>query len=135
MRAIGRFFGRLLACRAAHALFVTHLCLVIFAFADKPAENPPDYDCAPGLETNRGLLAGRTLHFSYESPLLKTLLILDIPSMIPSALLGPPVESHFCDYAASWVAALILLFFSSAQWWLIGYWIECAARAVKRQLP
>lgn len=135
MRTVVRFIGRVLASRAGHVLFVIHLCLAIHAFAGKPTADIPEHDCPLGLESSGGVLAGRPFHYHYESALLKTLLVLDSPSIIPASLLIVPIEGMFSFYAGSWVAALILLFFSSAQWWLIGYWIECIARAVKRTLP
>ena len=69
-----------------------------------------------------------TIHFHYESSLLKALLILNLPSLIIAGIIGNPfarlksLSESF--WWVEWLNDAIAFICVSAQWWLIGYCVE-----------
>ena len=126
-KSILHFLKRIALSRVGHLLLIVHLCLVVYAFAQKPSYS--DIPCT-GSAFDSSLLAGRYYHFHYESTLMKTLTFLDIPSIAlgssAASLLSP---FKFCVYTASWIEGLLILTFASLQWLLIGFFLQEIYRA------
>jgi hypothetical protein len=100
--------------------------------------SPPAPDSATFLDEDGGssatVLAGRPFHFEYESPILKLLIVVEVPSilaMVPLSFVMPLLATrfHLGFYQLSYVSAVILLFASSCQWLLVGekvdQWLAC----------
>ena len=115
-------FGWLLVCLHAAWFFV--------AIANM---SPP----APGFgafldgggRSSATLLAGRPFHWHYESLLLKSLFLADLPSilaMVPVNLvvLLPLTPLHLGFYVISYLTAAIWLLGASVQWLVVGSWLE-----------
>jgi hypothetical protein len=132
LRTILRFFRCVLTNRAAQFLFVAHLVLVIYACADKPSLNRAENnEVLTGTSSSMVLIAGRGFHYHYESPLVKTLWVVDLPGeflgvifiglpLYPILKIMPPLGA----YDSSWFAAITFLAGSSFQWMLVGYLTE-----------
>jgi hypothetical protein len=123
-RVAGRRLGLLFA--------LAHLCVAVFAFAQKDRVKvncDGDFGGLFNVENIAGasFVAGRLVHFYYESILLKALLLLDIPGMLLSVLIETPfwlmsfLLPKFCAHTESWIAAILLLAGTTVQWWLVGY--------------
>jgi len=136
MNAVLRFIKRVASSRAGHVLLIAHLSLIVFDFAHKSpvsrAESNRVYEAGEAVESAT-LLAGRTFHYHYESPLLKFLMFIDLPGIFLSLILGLvllPINYivPLGAYDESWVAAAIFLLGTSTQWQFVGY---CLARVFK----
>ena len=126
-KSLLRFLKRVAGSRLGQTLFVLHLCLLVYDFAPKPVASA-DLPCVVE-PSSQVLIAARPFHYHYESALLKTLLVLDLPGLMLGWLIGlllSPLNYLLqpCEYTESWVAAGILLFSTSAQWWLCGCFVE-----------
>ncbi|MGH9754715.1 MAG: hypothetical protein ACREA2_18210 [Blastocatellia bacterium] len=128
--AIKDFARRVAGSRIGLLLAFVHFCLVVYGFAQKePVElggdGPFDITRAAGVS----IIAGRAFHWHYESTLLKVISLIDLPGTLPAFLMSLPLTLIF--YVAgiqvqsiqvqSWIGAVILLFGTSIQWWLVGY--------------
>ena len=123
-----RFLQRVLHSRLGIVLASVHLCLVIYSFGLKeaiPRECHERYNFA-----GESFIAGRSVHWHYESALLKALMLLDLPSTmlaLPGGFLLWLLRyflPEMCVTTESWIGAVILLIATSVQWLCIGYWIE-----------
>jgi hypothetical protein len=75
------------------------------------------------------VIAGRSFHLSYETPLLQFLMIADIPGellgLLATMLLWLPLQAvELSNQTLSYLAGLHWLIFGSLQWWLIGSLLE-----------
>ena len=137
MKAFLKFLRRVASSRVGHVLLVIHLFLVVFDFAQKSpvsrAENNRAYE-AGEIMSSSTLLAGRGFHYHYESPLLKLLILVDLPGLLLSlifSLVLIPIN-YFAPlgaYDESWVAAGIFLLGTSIQWQFVGYCLESVFRS------
>lgn len=114
---------RIMRSRLGLVLAGVHLCLVLVAFWMK-GENKHEIELFPIT-----LIAGRSIHWGYETLLLRLLILLDIPALILSQpigwlLLPGRLLPGMSSLAWSWIGPAILLCATSAQWWLIGYLIQ-----------
>jgi hypothetical protein len=112
--------------RLARFLFVLHLGLVVYAFAQKPRANPDDWEYGGGCH---GVpIADRTLFYCDETGLLKVIATVDFVGIFLFSLFatffgwvwGPSTSFH----VVSWITALVLLACTSFQWMLAGSCIE-----------
>jgi hypothetical protein len=134
------YLKRIASSRVGHILLILHLSLVIFDFAQKEpvarAESTRVVEAGETVESAT-LLAGRMIHYHYESPLLKFLMFVDLPGILLSLLFGLvllPINyiAPLGAYDESWVAAGIFLLGTSIQWQFIGYCLERVFKSAKR---
>ncbi len=94
---------------------------------------PPSRNAAALLDNMQGadwtLFAGRTFHFTYQSWILKSLILADLPSMLVEAvggLLTAPISFfvHIGTYEGSYVSALVFWAGGSLQWLIIGHFLQ-----------
>jgi hypothetical protein len=112
--------------RLAQFLFVLHLVLVVYAFAQKPRANPDSWES--GGSCHGVPIADRVLFYCNETGILKVLATLDFVGIVLFSIFatffgwlwGPSISFH----VVSWVTALVLLACTSFQWMLIGSCIE-----------
>ena len=128
IRPILGFVSQVASSRVAWFLFVIHLCLVVFDFAQK---QPVSIGCNDEWDVaGADLIAGRFFHLHYESTLIKVVLLLDTPGILLSMLFGlllMPLGYLLpqpCLYTSSWIAAIFMLVGTSIQWLIIGYGVE-----------
>jgi hypothetical protein len=109
---------------------VIHGSLLILAISNM---SPPSPQLAAYLDSggrsSATLFAGRPFHLHYESLLLKMVTLLDLPALLASAIILIPlglggIFTGVGRYVMSYVDAGNLLVFASAQWWLVGRFIE-----------
>ena len=137
---------------------IAHFVLLVAAYAVKPTvprsvsnqwqengaagiivltSNGPGYT-AMGKPLGADFVAERLVHFSYESPLMKTLQLIDMPAFLlvglPLSLATGRLSASLLPYQQSWVAAAIIAFSTSLQWWLLGFLAE-RRRAERRHEP
>lgn len=111
-------------------LSVSHLCLAIYDFSDKKAQEFDANNCTLANEwsVTGYLIAGRFFHFTYESLIHKWMFFLDLPAVILSGFVMMPVSyflpTNICAYTLSWIYAFILLVLTSLQWLLVGYLLQ-----------
>ena len=122
-----RFLQRVLRSRLGLLFASAHLCLVIYSFAVQEAS---PRECHERLNiAGESFIAGRSVHWHYESALLKVLLLLDLAGTvlaIPGGFLLWLLRyllPEMCVTTESWILAVILLIATSFQWLCIGYWI------------
>lgn len=140
------WFGRFIRSRVGWLLVVIHFCLLVYDFSQQD-KIPADAERG-GLIPSAGevIIAERFIHWHYEPLLLKVIVLLDLPSLIVTGYISTPFVAlaarlfpqpslHF----ESWIVAVILLFGTSVQWLLIGYWMEVITKTLWRtrnsQLP
>ena len=133
MRWVRRFFSRVLHNRVGQCLVVTHFILVLYEFAKKA---PMSFGCRRyGSELDFPLIADRGLGFPWESVLLNTIIIVDLPAIIPGAIamhgLRRFVDQFACDSTESWIYAGVLLLLTSIQWLLIGSFLAWVYRRMQ----
>src|SRR5262245_64570885 len=115
-----RFLQRVSHSRLGLLLASAHLCLVIYSFAVQEASYRECHD--RHNFAGESLIAGRSVHWSYESSLLKVLMLLDLPGMvlaIPGGFLIWLLRyllPEMCVITESWIWAVILLIATSFQW-------------------
>lgn len=140
MKTILYCLKRIASSRVGQILFILHLSLVIFDFGHKPPVRRAESNVvrrAGELQSSSVLLAGRGFHWHYESSLLKFLVLVDIPGLLLSFLIGlilVPIFYVFLPlgaYDASWFTAGIFLLGTSIQWQVIGFWLEQVVRRRK----
>lgn len=126
------YLKRVASSRVGYVLLILHLSLLVYDFADKKpvvrAENNRVIEKGERRES-AVLLAGRMFHYTYESPLLKFLIFVDLPGIFLTLLLNIvllPVLYFIPlgEYDASWVAAALFLLGTSIQWQFIGFCLE-----------
>ena len=109
---------------------VIHGSLFIIAISNM---SPPSHQLAAYLDSggrsSATVFAGRPFHLYYALLLLRTVFQLDFPALLASAnvLLPSSLLENFVGlgrYVMSYVDAGSLLMFASAQWWLVGRFIE-----------
>jgi hypothetical protein len=110
--------GWLLAC--------VHAAWFFLAIANM---SPPSHALADFLDkggwSSSTIFAGRPFHFHYESTLLKSLILVDWPSMLVEFVLGllawPLLTTiHPSRFAASYFDAALLLLIATCQWLVVG---------------
>lgn len=94
---------------------------------------PPSRAVANLLDSLQGadwtLFAGRPFHFAYQSWVLKSVLLADLPAMLVASLIDLllwPVSfvTHVGRYEASYIAAGLLFVVATGQWLVVGCAIE-----------
>jgi hypothetical protein len=94
---------------------------------------PPSRAAANFLDSLQGadwtLFAGRPFHFTYQSWVLKSVLLADMPStLVVSAgdlLLWPLwLIKHIDTYGRSYIAAGLLFVVATGQWLMVGHFIQ-----------
>jgi hypothetical protein len=130
-----RLLKGILTSRIGYLLVAIHLCLAIYDFAPKDVQGGSNGACqtVAQWDTNIHLVAGRVVHYTYESALYKFLTLADLPAvLLVEGLFMPGVYRlfpHLCMYTASWVEAFILLTIASMQWLTVGFVIERVLKA------
>lgn len=94
---------------------------------------PPSRAAANLLDSLQGsdwtLFAGRPFHFTYQSWVLKSVLLVDLPAMLVASLADPlswPVSfvTHVGRYEGSNIAAGLLFVVATGQWLMVGCVLE-----------
>jgi hypothetical protein len=94
---------------------------------------PPSRGAANLLDSLQGadwtLLAGRPFHFTYQSWVLKSVLLADLPAMLVASLtdlLVWPVSfvTRVGRYEGSYIGAGLLFVMATGQWLIVGYELE-----------
>jgi hypothetical protein len=94
---------------------------------------PPSRGAASLLDSLDGadwtLLAGRPFHFTYQSWVLKSVFLADLPAMLVASLtdllLWPvSIVTHIGRYEGSYIAAGLLFVVATGQWLIVGYALE-----------
>jgi hypothetical protein len=94
---------------------------------------PPSRSAANFLDSSQGadwtLLAGRPFHFTYQSWILKSVFLADLPAMLVASLtdlLVWPVSfvTHVGIYEGSYIAAGLLFVVATGQWLIVGCALE-----------
>jgi hypothetical protein len=102
---------------------------------------PPSRAAANFLDNAQGadwtLFAGRPFHFTYQSWVLKSVLLADLPAMLVASLtdlLVWPVSfvTHVGGYEVSYIAAGLLLVVATWQWLMVGRALEKRFRTATR---
>lgn len=132
-KAIFYFLKNSVISRLGWFLSVSHLCFVVFDFAQK---KPVEVGCREDLNiAGANLIAGRIFHFSHETILLEIIILLDTPGILLSAVIALfliPLDYILpdqCFCTLSWIGAMVLLTTTSVQWCFIGYMIERIVRS------
>jgi hypothetical protein len=94
---------------------------------------PPSRAAANLLDSFQGadwtLFAGRPFHFTYQSWVLKSVLLADLPAMLVASLadlLAWPLSfiTNVGRYEASYIAAALLFVVATGQWLIVGCAVE-----------
>src|SRR5450432_253447 len=102
---------------------------------------PPSRAAANFLDSVQGadwtFFAGRPFHFHYQSWVLKSVLIADLPAMLVGALadlvLRPfSFAMHVGTYVGSYIGAGLLFVVATGQWLIVGHAIEKPFRSKAR---
>ena len=82
------------------------------------------------------MFAGRPFHFHYQSWILKSLWLADLPSMFVGGLLSLPLSftKHIDTYTGSYVGAGLLFVVATAQWLVVGFFVQRRFRKAERQV-
>ena len=128
-------FKTICGSRLGWLLVAVHFYLVFLAFCPKSAQTGQETWVEFQKEyTDYILIAGRGVHIGIESDFFLTLTSLDAPTLVVGLLvtgLLTPFYSNLSAVTASWIDAVVLLFFTSLQWILVGHIIELS-RVVKQ---
>lgn len=93
----------------------------------------PSRGAAAFLDSLQGadwtVFAGRPFHFEYQSWILKSVILADMPSMLVQAICGLilwPVSSamHVGTYEGSYISAGVLFVIASMQWLIVGHTLK-----------
>lgn len=130
IKTLFNFCWRVMTNRLGQALFVLNLILVIYTFAQKPAESDIPCQFSPASVV---YLAGRMFHWTNESSLLQVIAFLDLPAMFVASIFSIlSLPFGLCQNVMSWITGISILICASFQWLLIGFWIEKFSRMFKR---
>jgi hypothetical protein len=131
--------------RVGWFLVAIHAILFVVALGQKQPMSRQQVEIREKIFSNSDvdLLAGRSFHFHYESPLTKTVVLVDSPSLIasvPFAILADGCGKllHIDSYAMSYAGAALWLLVASFQWQLAGAWLQLRVTRSRRtitQLP
>jgi len=130
-KPISQFIKFIVGSRLARVLFLIHLILVVYAFAQKPRANPDPYAWDWGGGCHGVPIADRVLFYCDETGLLKVIATLDIIGLVLFSIFAtffgwvPTGGFH----VLSWAVAVVLFIFTSFQWMLIG---SCTERLLLR---
>jgi hypothetical protein len=104
---------------------------------------PPSRAAANFLDNAQGadwtLFAGRPFHFTYQSWVLRSVLLADLPAMLVASLadlLVWPVSlvTHVGRYEGSYIAAGLLFVVATWQWLMVGRALERRFRTATRPI-
>lgn len=124
------FIRQVMSSRIGRILLIVHLIVVVITFSQKPPVSREDVNAVTKEALSQytsTLVAGRDLHYHYESPVIKFLTFLDIPGICVGLIIGLfliPIDLALPPYESSWLLATALLCGTSIQWILIGYFVE-----------
>jgi hypothetical protein len=102
---------------------------------------PPSRAASDLLDSLQGadwtLFAGRPFHFTYQSLVLKSVLLADLPAMLVASLadlLSWPLLfiTHVGRYEGSYLAAGLLFVVATGQWLIVGCAVERRFRTKTR---
>ena len=117
------FLKPFLSSKVGWAAVLLHLIAVVYSFWGLVSMSA---ECGP-FSKGAGwvYIAGTGLHWTYESVLMKILLILDLPALGLAEFIGNlfGMES-WCFIPRTWTLAILGLFFASLQWYGIGLLIQ-----------
>jgi hypothetical protein len=121
---ISQFIKFVRGSRLAQVLFLIHLILVVYAFAQKPRANPDFWGSGGGCH---GVpIADRVLFYCDETGLLKVIATLDFIGVLLFSMFatffGALPTGGF--HVFSWVVAVVLLNVTSFQWMIIGACVQ-----------
>lgn len=134
------FLKRIAVNRIGQCFFVVHLILVVYTLAEKPLVSRAVNNAFDKSEVvSASLYAGRLFHWYYESSLMKTLFIVDLPgAFLGLVLFGAPIGLVLSflpplgEYDESWLFFALCFAGSSIQWMLIGYRLDRRIRLAKK---
>jgi hypothetical protein len=125
LRRSNSLFGLVLA--GVHAVVL----IALIASKDPLPHAPPcavNTDCLDYWQfASTSLIAGRSFHLSYETPLIQFLMVADLPGVLAGsiALLIPKLLlMSIAVEAISYLDAFAWILFGSGQWWSIGGYLH-----------
>jgi len=139
--AIGRvvrLFREAARSRLGWALAATH---ALWFYLGILSMGPPSRNAANFLDSVQGadwtMFAGRPFHFYYQSWVLKSLVLADLPSMFVASvgsLLTAPLGLRrlIGTYTGSYVGAGLLFVVATGQWLVIGFLVQRQFRSKRR---
>jgi hypothetical protein len=135
-RRLATFLGACASSRVGWAFATIH---ALWFYVGVRSMGPPSRAAAAFLDGVQGadwtLFAGRPFHFVYQSWILKSVIVADMPSMLAQAVCGLilwPVSSarHVGIYEGSYISAGVLFVIASMQWLIVGHAFEQRFRRV-----
>jgi hypothetical protein len=127
------FCKRILTNRIGLILVAIHLIIVIYDFGQKNSYVGMPCEGEKYWGAGWSLIAGRSFHWNNESFLIQLLTLLDyLAIFIADAVLSLFSSLNLCRYTKSWVEAILILVFASAQWLLVGFQIERFIKGEKK---
>ena len=93
---------------------------------------PPSRMAANFLDSTQGadwtLFAGRPFHYTYQSWVLKSLILADVPAMLVGSFFSlalSPLQlfMHIGIYEGSYIGAISLFILATGQWLMVGHLI------------
>jgi len=132
---VAPLIGRCLQSRLGWFLAVIHALWLDLGIRTM---GPPSRAAANFLDGMQGadwtLFAGRPFHFTYQSWILKSVLLADLPSMLAASvgsllLLPIPFIRHLGSYESSYIDAGLLFVVASGQWLIVGWAIQTRFRS------
>ena len=122
-----KLLKKIVSSRVGLILVGVHLCLVLYAFRGETRTFGDECFVLEGSLAEFRSNGQVTFHWYRGSILYKTIILLDLPSMVVAAILLFPfgwILDYFCFQTAYWIINFWMLFCASVQWLLIGYAIE-----------
>ena len=118
-KSVGRLTSRVLHSRLGQILFVIHLVLTVYVYAERGSVTRP-------------------VHPYYESVWMNALIWLDLPGIILASTIAAPIAHQSSPLEvfrwSPWVAIGIAFVCTSLQWWCLGYLVARLCRRNKSVL-
>ncbi len=137
IRKFASFFEQAVRSRLACVLISLHTAWFFLAIANM---SPPSAGLTKYLDqggwSSATLFAGRPFHFTYESIVLKSLVLVDLPAMLAELPIGLPLSPlvstlHLGSYSRSYLEAGLLLLLATCQWLVVGRLVESRIGSTK----
>jgi hypothetical protein len=124
-------------------LAVFHACALMLLLAAKeplPARRsrlepcPPEAVCFDLWDAaGQSVVAGRPVHFHYETLLMKLLIIADMPAIVAAGVASLPLFwiLRHDELRQSWLVAAGWVGFGSLQWWMLGTYIYMKRKLIR----
>lgn len=126
-RRLASFIGASASSRVGWAFATIH---ALWFYVGVRSMGPPSRAAAAFLDSVQGadstFFAGRPFHFVYQSWILKSVIVADMPSMLIQVACGLilwPLSftMHVGTYEGSYISAGVLFVIASMQWLMVGH--------------